>query len=36
MNILIIDDHRLFADGLKLLIKDMGANEYQIDQACNI
>lgn len=33
MNILIIDDHRLFADGLKLLIQDMGADEYQIDQA---
>ena len=33
MNILIIDDHRLFADGLKLLIQDMGIDEYQIAQA---
>lgn len=33
MYILIIDDHRLFADGLKLLIQDMGKGEYQVDQA---
>jgi len=33
MNVLIIDDHRLFADGLKLLIQDMDDDEYQIEQA---
>jgi DNA-binding NarL/FixJ family response regulator len=33
MNILIIDDHRLFADGLKLLVQDMGRDEYRVDQA---
>ena len=34
MNILIIDDHRLFADGLKLVINDLqGAQSYTVDQA---
>jgi len=34
MNILIIDDHRLFADGLRLVINDLkGAEDYIIDQA---
>lgn len=34
MNILIIDDHRLFADGLKLVISDMDEKkEFVIDQA---
>lgn len=33
MNILIVDDHCLFADGLKLLILDMGRGEYQVDQS---
>lgn len=35
MNILIIDDHRLFADGLRLVINDLGGatDSYVIDQA---
>jgi len=34
MKILIIDDHKLFADGLKMLIFDMpDADDYQIEQA---
>lgn len=34
MKILIIDDHKLFADGLKMLISDMpDADDYSIDQA---
>jgi len=32
MHILIIDDHCLFADGLKLLIQNMDCGEYQVDQ----
>lgn len=34
MNILIIDDHRLFADGLRLVINNLNdAKDYGIDQA---
>lgn len=34
MKILIIDDHKLFADGLKMLICDMpDADDYQVEQA---
>lgn len=34
MNILIIDDHQLFADGLKLVLDRIwGAAEYRVDQA---
>lgn len=33
MNVLIIDDHRLFADGLRLVINDMGNSEdYSVEQ----